>query len=88
MSNDPWPEHKWSAELQCCLENIEIDFLKKKITLNLPPMNCTDMSGAIALCQRILPDVMFIQTTSDEFRDTAYVRSFDGKWRSVAGDLL
>jgi hypothetical protein len=49
--------------------------------LIMTPGACCDMSGCIALFERIDPQVRRIETFSGDKPDTAYTYSFDeGKW--------
>ena len=68
-------EAVWLEELQCQAESLAYDLRSHTGHLYLPAMTCTDMSGCIALFQRIDPGVQAIQTWSGARLDTRYVRN-------------
>lgn len=70
-------------ELECGLVGAEFDMRRHRARLVIPEGECTDMEGAIRLCQRFDPEVRFIQTQHPNgFRDTAYELA-DGAWRAI-----
>jgi len=52
------------------------------LAFDLPPLNCTDMKGAIRLAQLLMPGVGLIETYVDGKKDTCYVNSH-GDWRAI-----
>lgn len=80
--------------LQCSVRQIVYDWEARTGHVYMPRMNCTDMSGCIAVFKLIDPDVERIYTyEQDDSReayevympDTAYLRG-SGTWRAVVGD--
>jgi len=66
----------------CRVERIEVEFTVHRAVVHLPPDNCTDMAGCIAIIRRIDPRVREIQTVAGGVPDTRYVCT-EGVWRSV-----
>jgi hypothetical protein len=65
--------------LACHILRIEIDLVRRRAVLWLPPLCCTDMRGAIDLIESIDPRIERIDTMSGANRDTCYERS-GRKW--------
>jgi len=72
----------WHEGLKCCIEKLEIDFVRRRAALWLPAMNCTDMAGAIRLVERIDRRVVRIYTLAGGDRDTCYSQE-SGEWVSI-----
>lgn len=75
-------------ELLCCgLKAAAVDAVMQACVLELPDLNCTDMSGAIALSKCLLPEVRIVYTCNERGLDVVYKKSnySDEKWSS--GDL-
>lgn len=68
-------------ELICYVRRLEYDFQTGIGYLHLPPLNCTCMSGAIAMFERIDPAVRLIATVADGTYATVYLRK-GKKWTS------
>lgn len=74
----------YSEELQCDVIELRYDFEYARGCLILPPDTCVDMSGAIALFERVDPRVLQIETfaglnaSGGLIRDTAYRRGKSG----------
>jgi hypothetical protein len=73
----------YDAGLQCSLKRLEYNPETRIGMLWLGDGECTDMSGAIAVFQRIDPEVQTIVTWSGCKQDTAYHRTVAGAWRAV-----
>ena len=87
--NDTWVN--FHPKLQCTVIGVAYDFPSQTGRLIMTPGACCDMSGCIALFERIDPQVRRIETFSGDKPDTAYTYSFDeGKWsarRSLSCDV-
>lgn len=68
-------------ELQCSIVRLEYDFTSHTARLFLPDLSCTDMSGAIAFCQRLDEAVRRIETFEGERPDIQY-QLLNGKWHA------
>ncbi len=68
-------------ELHCSVERFTYDFTTKVALLWLPPLCCTDMTGAIAFVMRIDQDVQEIITMAGLEPDTRYQRNGTA-WRA------
>jgi hypothetical protein len=69
-------------DLQCDVVRLAYDFATRVGTLQMPPDNCCDMSGCIALFERIDSNVTRIETVAGSKPDTAYSRTPAG-WRAA-----
>lgn len=68
--------------LMCRVRRLEYDFETRRGALFLPPCNCTDMGGCIALFRRVDRHVKRIETWAGTDQDTTYVRGADG-WQAL-----
>lgn len=75
------PAAVWREDLKTSVTKLAYDFAARTGTLSLPPLCCTDMTGAIALFQRIDPQVEQIETFAGGQRDTTYALVF-GQWQA------
>jgi hypothetical protein len=69
------------TDLQCDVVRLAYDFATNVGALQMPPDNCCDMSGCIALFERIDADVTRIETMAGSKPDTIYRRTSEG-WRA------
>lgn len=60
-------------ELMCEVHSLTYDFTSRTGTLIMAQGNATDMAGAIALFERIDPNVQYIATFAGSIPDTRYV---------------
>lgn len=74
-----YPAPQAGRELGCGLCGIAFGG-DDTVILQLPPGECTDMTGAIALATAILPDCRRILTVADAYPDTSYHKRADGQW--------
>ena len=74
MTNQP----TYHPELQCAVHGLDYDFTTRTGTLHMANGHCCDMSGAIAMFERIDPAVETIRTNAGDVSDTAYRRRGDG----------
>ncbi len=65
----------WIPEFQCCAISVIYNWRTRAAILVLPELNCTDMAGAIAFCERIDPRVVNIITVVGDELDTRYALS-------------
>ena len=73
----------WSELLQCCVLSLIYNWRTRSGYLVLPAFHCTDMAGAIAIFERIDPQVKTIVTIAGDEFDTRYERSADAdEWLS------
>lgn len=75
-------ESTYSDLLQCNFQSIRV-IAEGELAIDLPDLNCTDMSGAIIFAKSIMPDVHRIATYGDGIRDTEYRLSPTMGWYSV-----
>lgn len=75
-----------TPDLDCDVSNLAYDFETKTGTLNMPPMNCCDMSACIALFEKIDPGVKRIDTFSGKNQDTSYVLQATG-WKALPANV-
>lgn len=68
--------------LQCNVVSLTYDFCQQVGRLRMEDYSCCDMTGCIALFEKIDPEVRKIKTFSGEKRDTEYVRQPRGGWRA------
>lgn len=68
----------WSEDLQCMVLRLEYSFRAEEGWLHLRAGDCCDMTGCIALFQRVDPNVKTIITMSGKVPDTAYRKLHDG----------
>ena len=69
----------WRPVVMCELRRAEFDFVENRVDLHLGDGHCTDMEGAIAFAERVMPTVEVIQTWAGaDGIDTAYRRTVDG----------
>jgi len=61
-------------ELMCEVRSLSYDFTARTGILVMAEDHCADMAGAIALFQRIDPNVQTIKTIAGDVPDTAYRR--------------
>jgi hypothetical protein len=74
---------QWLKELQCRILSMTYDYERHEATLVLPPDNCTDMDGTIAMIRRIDPAVLRIITIAGSVTDTQYLYDVrTGKWKA------
>jgi hypothetical protein len=72
-------------ELMTTVHRIEYDPARKLGRVLMAPGCCVDMSGTIALFERIDPDIRTIETFAGNETDTSYHR-VNGHWRSYGAD--
>lgn len=65
-------------ELMCDCLGVEIPS-PTHVIIRVPEGQCTDMSGAIQLAQRVAPDVSLVETWVGDARDTCYA-CLGGQW--------
>jgi hypothetical protein len=68
----------WNEGLQCTVYRLEYSFHSGEGWLHMRALDCCDMTGCIALFQRIDADVNTIFTMAGKMPDTAYVKLDDG----------
>lgn len=74
---------RFHSLLQCHVNTIEIDYRHRCVVIWLPPMNVTDMSGTVATCRAMYPDVRSIEVHSSDPRGRiVYQRTTDGQWQA------
>lgn len=77
----------WREDCQCEVSRIEYDFRAKVGHLHMPPDQCCDMSGCIALFKGLDAAVHLINTYSGGRADTwYYLDHATEKWCAVKGD--
>ncbi|WP_313194528.1 hypothetical protein [Shinella zoogloeoides] len=69
----------YHPEFACVVHGLAYDFATHTGTLAMAEHNCCDMAGAIALFQRIDPEVNTIATIAGGKDDTTYRRR-GGEW--------
>lgn len=70
----------WREDLKCSVLGIDYSFVSKVGVLILPPLCCTDMTGAIEFFRAIDKDVTLIRTIAGDEPDVVYVRKSHGRW--------
>ncbi len=70
-----------SFQLQCAFHAWRV-IGKNELALDLPPGNCCDMTGAIDIAKKIMPDAMRIMTLSGAVPDTEYL-FYRGRWMAI-----
>jgi hypothetical protein len=68
--------------LQCRVIGVSYDYGQRLGRLDMPPVNCCDMSGCLGLFLAIDPDCAKIETFTGGKPDTAYVRRPAG-WEAI-----
>lgn len=82
----PYP-HNYSPELKCCWLKWTVESVDR-LALRVPDFQCTDMTGAIEIGRRLMPNVTVIRVFNDDGLDTQYVLEGEpGEWRAVNGRM-
>lgn len=74
------PKGADSRTLQCSWCSIRV-LGPRALAIDLPPLNCVDMVGAIRVATGLMPEVRMICTLSDGIKDTTYTK-IDGNWQA------
>jgi hypothetical protein len=77
-------EAPFHADMQCFVESVSYDFVRRFGTVRISHSGCTDMGGCIAFFVRIDPGVKRIETLSSGKEDTAYRRNAVGQWEAIS----
>jgi hypothetical protein len=72
----------WSEMLKTAVDSVSYDFRKRRGTVHMPALCCTDMQGCIDLFAGFAPDVEEINTFAGGKADTSYKRK-GGEWVAV-----
>ena len=86
----------YSSLLACNWISIEVQD-PTTLSILLPDMHCTDMTGCIRFAQQLMPEVEIIHTTSEMGSGTSYFKrvtgwqaetSWEGKRDKRLGDIV
>ena len=73
----------YSSELQCAWYSWEADS-PGELSLNVGAEDIPSMSAVIRIAQAIMPSVFVIRTFRAGKRDTTYLLSLSGDWKSFS----
>jgi hypothetical protein len=76
----PAGRRAWQRQLSCRVKAVAYDTATRVGVLRMADGDCCDMTGCVALFERIASDVQTIQTYSGDQADTRY-RKVGGVWQ-------
>jgi hypothetical protein len=71
---------RFHQQMQCLVEHVTYSFERRYGTVELPDMNCTDMTGCVRFLQTVDPWVKSIEVFVGGFSDVLYKADTSGKW--------
>jgi hypothetical protein len=76
---------RYDLDLKCAWTSWSVTG-EQSLRLDMPPSHCCDMTGAIRVARRLMPDVTMIESFAGGERDTAYQLQSSGAWRVIRPD--